>query len=577
MRLAPLVLIVAACASCALVDPDSYSFRYLGGIEAGEGNVSGDGNQQGRWKFRGADGRVLAEGEYVDDVQVGPWTYFYENGNLKLRTTLVDKRREGLFQSWHPNAARQSRGRYVNGFEFGEWRFWNPRDELVERGPLFNGLREGHWRYYDSEGSVEATGLYREGVEVGLWTLRADDGSRLEREFPMPEGLEWVRETWDDGTTVRREGFLVDGRPAGLWTTYHRDGQLRATGVFERGVPDGRWLAFGPAGGRMAEGDVRLGRPSGIWQVETNGKVVEVDAATFRSAPPAIGAWSERSIAASGDVGSVVATWLGEARSPLADDSVVAQVATRSGADAGMLATVREAAVHVAAEPNIPVQAQPFTRREQEHFADLVATYSGDASARRRVAEGYAGVLPGSGGSAARAFPESGGDARLAQQLMGAPLPMSVFLDENGENFDIASRLRGRRVVLVVLRGFEGKICPYCVAQTAAMCDEGAIAAFEERGVELQVVYPGSTNGLQTFKQAYQKLTRYDRIYSMLYENDYKVGKELGIEGSKVIPSTFILDEQGTVRFAYIGVNEMDRPPLPLLLEEIEKLDAKVE
>jgi peroxiredoxin len=152
---------------------------------------------------------------------------------------------------------------------------------------------------------------------------------------------------------------------------------------------------------------------------------------------------------------------------------------------------------------------------------------------------------------------------------------MTKMYAPDGTLYDI-DQLKGGNVVLVLLRGFDGEVCPYCVAQTESLCKAGALSKFDDRDAKLVVVFPGSSVSLETFQESYEMLGKKQRdAYHMRYANAHDVAEQFDLVGEKVMPSTLILDYTGTVRFAYVGKNVQDRPTLPLLIKELDRIEAE--
>lgn len=561
-----LPLLLALVVGCAVVDSITTGLRTVGrwaeGLARGEGEVV-DGVQEGEWTFTTEDGRLRARGGYVDDVQDGPWTYWYPNGNKEYEGTFARERRVGLWRYWHPNGNPRAQGHFVEGREFGEWMFWSSRGTLSQRGAFLNGLQTGPWTYRAEDGTVQAEGLFHEGQRVGAWTFHEPGGQVRETWQAFPEGTAYVREAWPEGGT-RREGFLLNGRQHGLWTLRHRDGTPRMVGTFENGTAQGPWVAFRADGERLASGRVELGRPQGEWTVLTESGPSTWSAAGAGPPPPFTGEWSADDLPDSASLETVLGTWIAESLAPVDPGDQLAATAPEPGTDEEPDA--EELAV-VEAEPDVPIQAQPWTRRELEEYEDYVRAYEGGETPRK-LASRYAGAA-GRGGAPELA---TGGDVDRGRSFLGKPLPLTVFKDQTGRDVDLAG-LRGKRVVLVVLRGFGGGVCVYCTAQTRAFCSAGAFEQFEQLGAELMVVFPGPRNGLEAFKRGYEALNQEEiPPYGLLYENDYIVSELMDLEGNKVVPSTFVLDEQGIVRFAYIGQHEADRPSVERVVEALREL-----
>ncbi len=568
-RLSTVLCVLAlGITGCAVVDSLSSGLRSVGrwaeGFAFGSGEVV-DGEQQGDWEFQYEGGQLRARGKYKDDVQDGPWTYWYANGDKEWEGTFVDSLRSGRWTYWHKGETPKAQGVFVDGREFGEWIFWSARGSISQRGAFLNGRRTGLWTYFDDRGSRTAEGHCYDGVEVGLWRFWDADGQRSEEWHDYPDGVEAALDTWENGT-ARREGFLVNGRQDGLWVIRHRGGELRMLGQFRDGSADGTWAAFRSGGTAFATGEVERGRPVGDWEIRGDDGRSTWSASGSSNPPPMRGEWSRDDLAESVPVEEALGAWIAESMSRVADDSILASTAP---VDLEQSASGLELAEAVA-KPSVPVSAQPWTSRELKEFSDYVRAYelgelparlaSRYGAARRRVAE--------------KAALATGGDAARMAGFLGNPLPLTYYRNGKGELFDVVPP-KGRRTVLVILRGFGGSLCVYCAAQAEAYCLPGTLESFKKLGTDVYVVFPGSENSLEAFIKSYEALVEGECPVDILYEDDYKVSKRLGLEGAKVLPSTFVIDDLGIVRYAYVGETDEDRPAVKDILETIADLAAQ--
>ena len=572
------LLPVVLTGACAVVDSLQAGFRsassWAEGFFSGQGSLDA-GLQQGDWTYENDSGGVRARGRYVDDVQDGPWTYWYANGNKEYEGTFRDGLREGLWRYYHTNASQRAQGHFVRGREQGEWTFWSTRGQITQRGFFQDGLQTGLWTYFSDSGVKSAEGLCYEGVRGGEWEFWGADGE-LSRQWLPPEesvsDLTYTVDSWEEGA-VRREGFAAAGRPQGLWVLRHRNGSPRMVGVFENGTPHGHWVAFASSGERIAAGEVEVGRPRGTWQIVRGGALEPWDASGASPAPPFNGEWSGSDLPTSAGVDAALSIWLSELMAPLGAETRVSLDAPSQPPSAAPSAA--EVAVVEDAVPDVPINAQPWTQREIEEYGQYVEAYTtGEQAEKSAVGSRYASRGTGSGEAVIQ---PADGDEERASDYLGRPLKLTVYKDQEGQDFDL-NQLQGKKVVLVVLRGFGGGVCVYCTAQTRAFCSAGAFERFEELGAELQVVFPGPRNGLDAFRRGYDALNDSELPpYGILYKNDFIVSSRLDLEGHKVIPSTFILDEAGVVRFAYIGEHLADRPPVELIFEELERMNRAAE
>ena len=569
MRTSPLLRAAAGLllivASCAVVDSVRGGLRSLGrwaeGLASGKGDVK-DGKQQGEWTYYAEDGSVRARGGYKDDAQDGAWVYYYPNGDKENEGLFRDKRREGRWRYWHPSGAPRAQGHFVEGREQGPWMFWNTQGQLSQRGPYLEGLQVLSWSYNHPDGHQKAEGLFWQGEKFGRWKFWDERGALQETDFARPEGVDFARESWPDGAR-KREGFLQDGRKSGLWSSYHRNGQPRLCGPFEDGHSTGRWFAYRGNGEAFASGTVEAGRPRGRWTLWSASGEGNWSASGAQPAAPSLGEWSQASLAEEAGIEEVLVTWLAEVSEAVPETAIVRPEEAATGqVDAAELAAVE-------AEPDVPINAQPWTKRELREYEDYVAAYTSAKTPSSALSSRYSGGSTSSN----EAAPERRGNAERAARYLGKPLSLHVFKSASGADFDLDA-LKGQRVVLIVLRGYAAGLCVYCTAQTESLCDEGAFEKFQELNTRLLVVFPGGKNGMEAFKRGYEALSKKELPpYEILYERDIIVGKLLDLSGEKVIPSTFILDEQGIVRFAYIGEDIADRPTLDLLISELGKLE----
>ncbi|MEZ5978975.1 MAG: redoxin domain-containing protein [Planctomycetota bacterium] len=520
-----------------------------------------DGKQVGEWNYRYDDGSPKASGRYEDDRQVGAWTYWYRNGNVEWQGSFEGARLDGPTFFGHENGTRRAIGVYGEGLEEGLWTYWRENGSVECEGDFAQGRPTLRWTYFDGGGKVSAEGYRLDGDRIGPWRYYGPGDEVAERRFPLPDGLEIVHESWD-GDVSRREGYLVDGVKQGRWATWHTNGRRRATGDFVDGVAEGRWALWADDGEPVARGHVRSGRPVGAWDLWRNGVRESVEGASLTIASPSSGAWSTAAVPA-GSPERAVATWISEACSPTPDTMDVSP-------DPNVGAPRTEAVAAADYIPAVRMRAQPFTVRETDSFDWLVERYTdGGANSQPPAGSGYARRSRGPTGE------KSNGDPVLSPKFLGTELPWTRFNRAEGVVVDFDDYRGKKKVVVVVLRGFARDVCVYCVTQTKALCEN--FDRFVAEGCEVFVIYPGEKNRLDAFMESFEEWSDYVGVppVGVLYDRNMELVQRMGITSEFAIPSTFVLDQQGVIRYSYVGENIEDRPPVDEVLEAVRGIPTR--
>lgn len=165
-------------------------------------------------------------------------------------------------------------------------------------------------------------------------------------------------------------------------------------------------------------------------------------------------------------------------------------------------------------------------------------------------------------------------DAKTNTQVAPGSLEWKL-VDTKGKEVDLKDYRGKKNLVVVFTRGFAGFVCPNCSAQTSRL-----IANYQEfikRDAEVLIVFPGPSDHVDDFVQASQVGAGVDAKvqFPILLDGNFVVVEKLGIRGDLAKPSTYILDKQGQVRFAYVGATTTDRPSLKAMLDQLDEIGKK--
>jgi peroxiredoxin len=145
---------------------------------------------------------------------------------------------------------------------------------------------------------------------------------------------------------------------------------------------------------------------------------------------------------------------------------------------------------------------------------------------------------------------------------MGAKAPDFTLPTPTGKNVTLSAEQGGHPLVLVILRGFPGYQCPYCVKQVHDFADHAS--GFKAKNTRVLLVYPGPPADLdQHAKEFLEKQAELPSNVVLVTDPDYKVTNLYGLRWDAphetAFPSTFILDKKGMVVFETISHSHGDR------------------
>ena len=152
------------------------------------------------------------------------------------------------------------------------------------------------------------------------------------------------------------------------------------------------------------------------------------------------------------------------------------------------------------------------------------------------------------------------------------------FTDTEGNEVALADMMSRDYLVLVITRGWYGGVCVYCASQSsrwARRFDE-----LEPYDAQLAIVFP--TESVEEADKVEELTKRIkggqipnDRIpYPILLDINLKTVDQLGIRSELAKPSTYIIDREGRVRFAYVGKSIADRPTVDSVLAQLSRLSG---
>jgi antitoxin component YwqK of YwqJK toxin-antitoxin module len=192
------------------------------GLLLSEGIVDEAGNRNGKWKDLYSNGKVQAEGQFIDNRRSGQWKFY--NISEKVEQT----------------------GSYNNGRPDGLWNWYYDNGTLLKEEEYFQGQRDGASTEYSSKGDIIAQGQYSDGEKNGQWKFKSGD---LTEEGKYIIGLKdgiW-KSNYSNGK-LKYKGNFIQGNPDGQHIFYYEDGKTKEVQYFQMGIREKTWKKFNEEG-----------------------------------------------------------------------------------------------------------------------------------------------------------------------------------------------------------------------------------------------------------------------------------------------------------------------------------------
>ncbi len=145
---------------------------------------------------------------------------------------------------------------------------------------------------------------------------------------------------------------------------------------------------------------------------------------------------------------------------------------------------------------------------------------------------------------------------------VGATAPDFTLSTPSGKAVTLSTERGGNDLVLVVLRGYPGYQCPYCVKQVHDFVSHAS--DFKTKNARVLLVYPGPPASLDKHAEKFlEKQANLPSNIVLVTDPDYKVTNLYGLRWAALLetayPSTFVLNGQGKIVFEKISHDHGDR------------------
>jgi peroxiredoxin len=156
---------------------------------------------------------------------------------------------------------------------------------------------------------------------------------------------------------------------------------------------------------------------------------------------------------------------------------------------------------------------------------------------------------------------------------VGQKAPGFLLSTPTGRPIGLGSLVAEGPVALIVLRGYPGYQCPYCVRQVHDFIENAD--KFASAGARVLLVYPGPPADLdQRAKEFMAKQSPLPSNVTLVIDPDYMFTNLYGLRWDAphetAYPSTFLIDRKGVIVYRKVSQGHGDRTAAADLLNELK-------
>lgn len=120
-------------------------------------------------------GKILEEGNYVDDKKDGIWIDNYSSGELYSKMNYINDEKEGTGNFYYKSGAVSQEGKYVKGKKSGVWVNYEENGKIASEINYVDDRMEGEAKYYE-KGKLVCEGKHNKGIRIFNWTFYYPNG-----------------------------------------------------------------------------------------------------------------------------------------------------------------------------------------------------------------------------------------------------------------------------------------------------------------------------------------------------------------------------------------------------------------
>ncbi|MBR1626513.1 MAG: hypothetical protein IJ681_05145 [Bacteroidales bacterium] len=238
-----------------------YSFSMLNAQNVTDAN----GKKQGEWIKKDNKGHIVYKGQFKDDYPTDTFYYYDKKGKLELKNYFTEKGKRTHSQFLYPNGRIKAEGDYVNKKKEGLWVYYTEKGIKIAEENYKNNLKDGEEKKWETKGKdiIEVTN-YKQGVKEGEY-FQTLYGEGYYTSYYKNDLLDGSYKEYYPDKTLKIKGQFSKGKKEGTWEVYDRSSTCVQKLFYENDVFKGDLIRFNVQQGvkEIAQKDIAMFRKAG--------------------------------------------------------------------------------------------------------------------------------------------------------------------------------------------------------------------------------------------------------------------------------------------------------------------------
>lgn len=230
-----------------------------------QNETDAQGRKQGHWVKTAKNGKKIKEGNFKDNYPVDTFYYYDSKGKVTIKNYFYDEGRKNYTWLMFPNGKVQAEGEYINKQKQGTWKYYNEKGKRITEVEYKDNQKQGKETIYDDEGKeVLQITTFDKGKREGAFFKSLQSYGYYTANYKN-DVLQGDYKEYYPTKLIRQKGQYINGNKEGKWLVYIPNGKVVQEFVYQKDELVEDVVVFSTSEGekRMLQTDIAMVRAVG--------------------------------------------------------------------------------------------------------------------------------------------------------------------------------------------------------------------------------------------------------------------------------------------------------------------------